>query len=245
MDASRGKTMKSVSIMWAEGVSESEARTTVATVRDVVRLTYEICLKAGILLSPTAIRPFGTWVIPSIPTGDPYSGTHWYIDTAYDARLGKVVAARFLELVRKEPWQTANPHFDVAILDRDMTAASARQAPAGESILAAVLPGIAAVISVYQVRAAGDLATRSSVLRRLVVHNFGHVLEVPAADRAEAVERSDGELHCTNLCVMRHASTATEVANRAREEAAADTRFCPACRRDILRSVLRQRLSTN
>ena len=88
--------MKSVSIMWAEGVEESEARTVVATVRDLLRSIYDVCLKSGVLLSPTAIRPFGTWVIPSLPPGDPYSGTHWYVDTAYDRGLGQVVAPKFL-----------------------------------------------------------------------------------------------------------------------------------------------------
>ena len=51
-------------------------------------------LKAGVGLSPTAIRPFGTWVIPSIPAGDPYSGTHWYIDTAYDHASGLTKALK-------------------------------------------------------------------------------------------------------------------------------------------------------
>src|SRR5437762_3593851 len=140
MDTSRGPALKSVSIMWAEGVSDDEARTAVRTVQDFLRVVYDVCLKSGVTLGATAIRPFGTWVIPSIPPGDPYSGTHWYVDTAYDRGLGQVVGPRFLELVKKEPWQSANPHFDVAILDRDLT-----DGDKGGFVLASTLPGTATV----------------------------------------------------------------------------------------------------
>ena len=259
MDASRGPwagrgpwssaavapAMKSVSIMWAEGVTEAEARTVVSTVRDLLKAIYDICLKAGVLLGPTAIRPFGTWVIPSMPPGDPYSGTHWYIDTAYDRALGQVVAPRFLELVRNEPWQRANPHFDVAVLDRDL-ADPARQG-VGEThfVLSSALPGTAAVISVHRLREeVPDQRRRLRALKRLVVHNFGHVLEVPS-ERGHAVETTDGDRHCTNLCVMRRADSVDSLLSAADEEDAADVLLCRDCRDDVLRSVMRQRVSKN
>lgn len=236
--------MKSVSIMWAEGVAEDEARTVVGTVRDLLKVVYDLCLKAGVLLAPTAIRPFGTWVIPSLPPGDPYSGTHWYIDTAYDRTRGQVVAPRFLELVRDEPWQKANPHFDVAVLDRDLADPPRQRTSDHGFVLASVLPGTATVISVHRLRELGT-ATRLRALRRLVVHNFGHVLEVPSPARQAAVAELGGERHCTNLCVMRHAGSVEELVAACREEDDAGILLCPECRGDVLRSVLRQRLSSN
>jgi hypothetical protein len=176
MAASRGAAMKSISIMWAEGVTEAEAATVVNTVKQVVQVMYDLCFKAGVGLSPTAIRPFGTWVMPSIPAGDPYSGTHWYIQTAYDQARDQVLAPRFLELVKQEPWQIANPHFDVAVLDLDLTEGSG-------SVLGSVLPGTATVISVHRLRAIQPQEQRLRALRRLVVHNFGHVLEIPRDGR--------------------------------------------------------------
>jgi predicted Zn-dependent protease len=237
--------MKSVSIMWAEGVTEDEARTVVGTVRDLLKAVYDVCLKAGVLLAPTAIRPFGTWVIPSLPPGDPYSGTHWYIDTAYDRALGQVVGPKFLDLVRNEPWQRANPHYDVAVLDRDLADPERQAAMERAYVLASVLPGTATVISVRRLRELSEESTRLRALRRLVVHNFGHVLDVPAPSREAAVAVVGGERHCTNLCVMRHAGSVGELVRACEEEDAAGILLCPECRNDVLRSVLKQRLSSN
>ncbi|HEV8637523.1 MAG TPA: hypothetical protein VG370_25160 [Chloroflexota bacterium] len=236
--------MRSVSIMWAEGVTEAEATTVVGTVRDLLKVVYDVAVRSGVALGPTAIRPFGTWVIPSIKQGDPYWGTHWYIDSAYDQGLGQVVGRRFLELVKQEPWQRLNPHFDVAVLDRDLTDVPAKRIGT-DFVLASALPGTATVISVHRLREIADEALRLAALRRLVVHNFGHVLEVPSSDRTEAVEQSADERHCTNLCVMRHAGSVDELLDRLGEEQASGILFCPDCRRDILRSVLRQRISWN
>lgn len=244
MDAARRPAMKSVSIMWAEGVTEAEARLVVGTVRDLLKVAYDVCLKAGVLLAPTAIRPFGTWVIPSLPPGDPYSGTHWYIDTAYDRALGQVVGPRFLELVRNEPWQRDRPHYDVAVVDRDLTD-PAVAAPDDPYVLASALPGTATVLSVYRLRLVADEQRRMRALRRLVVHNFGHVLEVPGPTRQEAVAPIGGERHCTNLCAMRHAGSVDQLLRACEEEDAAGILLCPECRADILRSALKQRLSPN
>jgi predicted Zn-dependent protease len=245
MDATRrAAPMKSVSIMWAEGVTEAEATTVVSTVRDLLRVIYEVALKSGVALGPTAIRPFGTWVIPAIKQGDPYWGTHWYIDTAYDRGLGQVMGPRFLELVKQEPWQRMRPHFDVAVLDGDLTDEPSKRIGA-DFVLASTLPGTGTVISVHRLREVEAEEQRLAALKRLVIHNFGHVLEVPSADRTEAVESSAGERHCTNLCVMRHASGVADLLARHAEEQAAGVLFCPACRRDILHSVLKQRISRN
>lgn len=245
MDATRRPApMRSVSIMWAEGVTEEEATTVVATVRDLLKAIYDVAVRSGVALGPTAIRPFGTWVIPSIKQGDPYWGTHWYIDTAYDQGLRQVVGRRFLELVKQEPWQRVNPHFDVAVVDRDLTDVPAKQIGT-DFVLASALPGTGTVISVHRLREIADQALRLVALKRLVVHNFGHVLEVPSSDRTEAVEQSADERHCTNLCVMRHAGSVDELLVRLGEEQASGILFCPDCRRDILRSVLRQRVSRN
>src|SRR5687768_6875307 len=154
--------LKPVSIMWAEGVTEPEARTAVQTVRELLKVIYQVALKSGVAIGPTAIRPFGTWIIPSIKQGDPYWGTHWYIDTAFDAGRQQVVARIFLELVQREPFQQQNPHFDVALLDVDLTEED------GAPTLASALPGTATVISVHRLREAlTDEGPRLAALKRL------------------------------------------------------------------------------
>ncbi|HEY3110365.1 MAG TPA: hypothetical protein VGL23_16510 [Chloroflexota bacterium] len=237
MAALRGPAMKSISIMWAEGVTDVEAATVVNAIKQVVQVMYDLCYRAGVGLSPTAIRPFGTWVMPSIPAGDPYSGAQWYIETAYDQALGQVLAPRFLELVRQEPWQIASPHFDVAVLDRDLTEGSG-------SVMGSVLPGTATVISVHRLRELADQDARLAALRRLVVHNFGHVLDIPREGRLGVIDVGR-ERHCTSVCAMRDASGVEELVAMAREEIARGHVLCEECRADLVRAVLVQRLSRN
>src|SRR5712692_2846739 len=112
--------MKPVSIMWTQGVDPAEAQIAVSAVRDFLRLVYGIGNAVGLAVPPTAIRPFGTWYRPSVPEGSPYWGTTWYVESSYDASRKQVVGRRFLDLVRDEPWQKENPHWDLALIDRDL-----------------------------------------------------------------------------------------------------------------------------
>ncbi|TAK22106.1 MAG: hypothetical protein EPO26_12535 [Chloroflexota bacterium] len=239
--------MKSISIMWAQGVTDTEARTAVATIRDIVKTVYDACFAEGVLLGPTQIRPFGNWVIPTISTGNPYGSAAWYMETAFDAGRGQIVAPRFLELVRREPWQAANAHFDLAILDRDLADEPEKWFGLGHEpfVLGSVLPGTATVVSVFRLRDIADLRVRMTVLRRLIVHNFGHVLEAPGADRTEEVAASSGERHCVNRCALRDVTTFDNLIEFAQEERDASVSYCARCRRDIMRATLMQRFSRN
>ena len=239
--------MKPVSIMWASGVSETESQTVVDTVKGFLTHVYRLCLKAGIVPGPTTIRPFGTWVIPSMPVGSPYSGTHWYIDSSFDQRLGQVIAPQFLELVRKEPWQVRSPHFDVAVIDRDLTDLPEKTVNQQNSdfVLASVLPGTATVLSVHRLRNLPDDSQRQRVLKRLVTHNFGHVIGLVSPECQVDVESSGGERHCTNVCAMRHGATVEELVTLVEEENKLGVTLCPACRADAIKAVLRLRLTNN
>src|SRR5205823_5411920 len=128
--------------------------------------------------------------------------------------------------------------FDVAVLDQDL----AERAEDPGFVLASVLPGTATVLSVHRLREIADESERLAALRRLAVHNFGHVLEIPREGRASVVVHGRVR-HCTNPCVM---SAADEVADL-RRPAPDDTELglCPECRQDLLRSVMIQRLSRN
>ena len=51
-------------------------------------------------------------------------------------------------------------------------------------------------------RLAGLIGPRLSALRRLVVHNFGHVLEIPREGRLGVID-AGRERHCSSVCGMR------------------------------------------
>ena len=111
---------KFISVMWSEGVSEHESDVLVNAIDRLLKWLY-LRNPSALAQPPIQARVFGNWVIPGLLPDRPYWGTQWYIDTSFSAELGCVIAPTFLELVRQEPWQKGDPHFDLALLDQDLT----------------------------------------------------------------------------------------------------------------------------
>jgi predicted Zn-dependent protease len=237
--------MKPVSIMWSQGVDASEAEIAVASVREFLRVVYEVGHRVGLALPPTAIRPFGTWYIPSVPKGSPYSGTTWYVDASYDAGRQQVDGARFLELVRDEPWQKSNPHWDVAVIDRDLTEAESAAGRSRDFVLGTSVPELATVLSVYRLRGLVRSEQRELALRRLVFHCFGEVLGLPSRSRSAAVELVGSRRYCTNSCVMRNASTVEQLVRAAEQEGRDGVALCDSCQRDLVEIFVMRGKSPN
>lgn len=237
--------MKSVSIMWTQGVETTEAQLVIVAVRDFLRLVYSIGHRAGLALPPTTIRPFGTWEIPSKPEGSPYQGTHWYVDNSFDPLLQQVSGARFLELVRDEPWQKSNPHWDVAVIDRDLTADAASPAIDREFALGTSAPELGTVLSVYRLRGLVRPEQRGRALRWLVLHQFGAVLGLPSRSRQSAVEEVGARRFCANHCVMHHTATVEQLVRAAEREPNDRVVLCDQCRRDIVEITVMRGRSPN
>lgn len=234
--------MKPVSIMWSRGVDPAEAEIAVATVRDFLRVVYDVGTAAGLAVPPTSIRPFGTWHIPSIPPGSPYSGTHWYLEASYDPRRHQVIGRRFLELVRDEPWQKQDPHWDVAVIDRDLVDGEDQN---GAFSLATTMPELATVLSVHRVRGLVRHDQREMALRRLVLHHFGRVLGLPARTRVDCVDLDGEHRYCTDVCLMRQATTLEQVVRFAEQEGKDRVLLCHRCRRDLVHQLALRRVCAN
>ena len=165
----------------------------------------------------------------------PHWGVQWYIDQSYDRELDQVIAPQYLELMRQEPWQRAMPHYDLALIDENLTefpTPLARARP-DHYCLGTSLPGTAALISVHHIRRLTDRTLRDRVLARLVLHHIGHLLGVPDLYRSEGLVRRGLEMHCANRCVMRHAATLEELVALTEDEATLGWPFCAECTRNL------------
>ncbi len=237
---------KSLSVNWSEGVADQESGLLTAVIDHVFRWLF-LHVAPALTDPPIKVRVFGNWVIPALVPDKPYWGSQWYVQESYESEVAQVIGPAFLELVRQEPWQASEPHYDLALLDDDLTdypLPLARLRP-DHYAMGTSLPGISAVMSVYRIREIEDERLRNLAMARLVRHNLGHVLGIPSLTRQESTERLGLETHCTNKCVMRHAATVDDLARLALQEADMGWPFCPLCTKELYSVIIEHALNWN
>ena len=213
---------KYISMMWSEGVLEEESEVFSRTVEGTLKWLY-VRHPLALADPPIQMRLYGNWVITALVPDNPYWGTLWYIDTSYDNDLQRVVAPVFLELVRQEPWQRLDPHFDLALLDQDLTdfpSPLARLRP-DHYALGTSFPGhdrhVATACARWPIGASASCAGASRAPPPGA--RDGH------PEFSQSVQRLGLELHCVNC--HRHAGT---VENRRRSPwTELGWPFCDAC----------------
>jgi hypothetical protein len=226
--------VKFISVTWSEGINEWEQTVLANTLEHVIRwlnLRHLPALKDP----PLRIRLFGNWMIPSLAPDHPYWGTQWYINRSYDQDLEQVITPVYLELVRQEPWQKVDPHYDIALVEHDLTdfpAPLARLRPEHYA-LSASFPGTSAILSTRRIHLLEDENMRQVALSRLACHCLGHALGAVDFSRKGDVARLGLELHCTNRCVMRHAASVDELVTLSLEEQEYGWTFCSTCTRAL------------
>ena len=239
--------MKSISFQWTPGVENWEAETVVSTIAHLQEVALVLGQRAGFSVERGELRPLGTWVIPQLPRGSPYWSTLWYVEQSLDEATGQIVGPRFIRAIRDEPWQQAGPHYDVAIVDHDLRDAPERNIAPGSDphVFASCRPNLAAVLSVHRLRGIAAPAERQIALRRLALHAFGRVLELPAAGRESNVETAHGGPGCLNRCALRLAADPAQLLDLAREEHETRTIFCAECTANLLDHVIRTHFQLN
>ncbi len=229
-----------ISITWSEGINEDESAILIQEVSRIIKWLY-FQLPTALNTPPTQIRVFGDWAISGLEPGSPYWGTQWYIDSSFNEDLQQVIAPLFLELMRQEPWQIETPHWDLALIDHDLTdypTAGPITKETPHYALGSSLPGSIAVMSVRRVRAIPDARLRQLALQRLVRHNLGHIMGAVSYKRDYRSVKHGLETHCVNRCAMRHASSVEELIEYAIEENNLPYLFCEQCAQELRSNLL-------
>lgn len=216
-----------ISLTWAEEISESEAKVLIYTVSEaVIRVGERVGPWFRSQALPT-IRPFGDWTIPMMPHGAAYSSANWYLEHCRTSDGKRIDGAAYLRLVELEPWQSSTPHFDVALIAKELADAD------GHSVLNVALPGLACVAAAYSVRRLGSQEAQILGLRHLVAHALGRAVGIPQPARSTDVTSQDGNLYCTNLCAMRPCIHLRELLEYGMEGANQPSLYCDACQRGL------------
>ncbi|MHB0875261.1 MAG: hypothetical protein ACYC5O_04345 [Anaerolineae bacterium] len=212
--------MKSISMSWASGVQDDEAVQCLSAVVGVISSLYYTHWPWGLISPLVGLRTFGSWVIPALPEGSPYSSFDWYVAASYDEEKQAIDGDRFLDLVVNEPWQQEDHHFDFSVVDQTLAASAT-----GEPLPLASRKGTAAVVSVEWVRRSGGPGEQRLALRRLAAQGIGMAFGLEPHQAREP------------KCAMRAFTTADELVALASEEWDASTIYCDEHYRALL-SVL-------
>ncbi len=216
-----------ISLTWSQDVEESEARALVYTVTHVVaqmgkRLPFWFRFQ-----SLPQIRPFGDWVILMMPRGSAYSSMDWYIERSVTPDREALDGDTYLRLVEMEPWQSSTPHLDLALVGRDLNDAH------GRSVLSVVRDGVAAVVSVYQLRRFFKPEELIVKLSHLVAHNLGRVVGIPLHNRKTGLLYVGEEIYCAHLCAMRPMTGLEDLVELSEQTADEWGFYCETCQREM------------
>ncbi len=216
-----------ISLTWSQDVEEGEAHVLVYTVSYLVaqlgkRMPFWFQFQAL-----PQIRPFGDWVILMMPQGSAYSSMDWYMKHSVTPDDKAIDGAAYLRLVEMEPWQSSTPHFDLALVGRDLNDAQ------GRSVLSVVRAGIAAVVSVRQLRSLFDKEERIVKLSHLVAHNFGRVVGIPLAERKTGLQHVGDSIYCTHLCAMRPIMTLDDLVELSEQIRGRWSFYCDVCQSEM------------
>ncbi len=250
--------MKPISILWSDGVSEAEVKAAVTALRDFLRYVQTVGFEQDICLAPITVRPLGNWIIQGAGGSGAYHSFRWYWQTSLDERSGQVSAATFIEIVRYEPWQHAEPHFDLALLhsdlrddvtDTDEDAASGGEYPL---VFACTEPGLVTVISTCHLAHIADRDLRLKCLRSLVMHNFGRLIGLPGGlpetkrgAPQPAAARHTPARTCAPPCAMHEAQSIDDLMSVAAAAKGEKPVLCDLCKEDLRSIVFRLHFSEN
>ena len=217
----------------------TEARAVIEGAADALEHAFLLATDSGIGLARPHLRPLGTWHIPSVDRDTPYWSTQYYIEQSLDEISGIIDGRRFIEIIRREPWQQMGAHYDLAIVHYELSDDPVRMADDEDPFaLSATEPNLASVISVNRVRQIGRSADRKLALARLAMHSLGHVFEAVPEGRDNS-ELTWGDWHCRNEgCVMRHAATVETLLDLAHAEDEYDHSYCEDCSDAIFEHLL-------
>ncbi|MGQ9555577.1 MAG: hypothetical protein ACUVWR_15865 [Anaerolineae bacterium] len=221
--------MKSISVSWASGVEDEEAVQCLTAIVDVITYLYHRHWPMGLIVPIVGLRPFGSWVIPALPEGSPYSSFDWYVESAYNEDWQAMDAERFLSLVEAEPWQQESHHYDFSVVHLPL-----RLGNSPNHLGLASRPNIASVVSADWARFYDSIEMQRLALRRLAFQGIGLAFGLEPHNTREAP-----------ICALRLVVGHNEFLAKALEEHKAGIVYCDEHLRALLGKLLSGREPLN
>ena len=222
-----------ISVSWTPGVDADSTQILIQTIEDTFNLLRRHLGKPGQFDPMPVVRLFGAWVIPTAPHGAAYSDVNWYAEHGLDESRKHLLASRYLEIIRLEPWQSNSPHLDFALTELPLVDDISGPYPVTNA-LGFARPGLVSLVSTYPFLSIGDRHLRRVAMWQTLAHFFGRLFDVPRVSRHEHVLEHQGGLYCTNTCAMRFTDTPTLALSFGQQQVAGGVMYCRACQQDLV-----------
>lgn len=225
-----------ISVSWTPDVDPADAQLLVRVIEDVYDLLRPRFGRPGQFDPLPQVRIFGAWEIPDLPPGATYRDIVWITRRSLDDESRYLLASRYLDLIRLEPWQSSQPHLDLTLTDLPIRDDRPGRNGA-EQVLGVSRRALVSLISTHRLGQIASPTLRQIALRHLFQNFLGQMLNTPDARRGDSLMLVDGEAFCTNVCAMRHTPTTKEALAYGQEQASQALIYCEDCQRDMVARI--------
>ena len=234
-----------ISMTWTPGVAMEDARLLIRQMEDIYDLLRGHFGPPGQFDPLPTVRVFGAWELPSDETtiGNVYRSVDWMLERSLADDGQHILATRYLDTIRHEPWQSSHPHFDLSITALPI------EDDQGEKIqqnaLGITRRGMVSLVSLHPLAEVRRVVLRRAALMQLYAHYIGQMFDAPCVGPSERLEEFGGEIYCTNQCAMRYLSSVDDALTYGVDQSSEGTIYCEACQYDIISQILSYHYGTN
>ena len=225
-----------ISVTWTPGVDSEDAQILIHIIEDTYGLLRRHFGPPGQFDPLPSVRIFGAWAISTVPADAAYANIDWYVTRSLDNAQQRILASRYLNTVILEPWQSTDPHFDLAMTDLPLVDDLA-DTDSDTEVMGICRPGLLSLISSNLLGRFTSPELRKLAMQHILAHYLGRLFDIPLATREESVMSRQSELYCTDNCAMRFTDDPARALDFGRQQASSGVIYCDACQRDLIAQI--------
>jgi predicted Zn-dependent protease len=213
--------------MFEEGVSPAQMTLILQGIAEM--------LNAAQVGNNVQVKNFGVWRNTNYVSGNTllaFQSVDWYVTHAMDRARNQIHCGKLAKSLRIEPWQEAQPHYDVLVLKSDLYDGDV------DWCFGYSIPG-QAITSVHRFEKwlSDDRYIQDECFKTVVMHEIGHMLGIVDETRKDITYNLGW--HCIHPnCIMRQSENIDLCQLHTYDRLISEQTLCPSCQRDLRNHVL-------
>lgn len=226
-----------LSVTWSPNTDALDARLLVRTLESLYSELRRSIGNPNQFDPLPSMRIFGAWTIQSIPAEASYQSVDWFYSHSMDDKGEAVLASRFVDVVRLEPWQASFPHFDFSLTDLTVCDDITSAQPCDE-VVGVSRRGLVSLVSTRPLLRIRNNTLRHMAMEMAFYHYLGMMFGGPSHTRQPGtIELRHGQPYCRNRCALRYIATIDTALAIGQDQKDERIIFCQDCRRDLIANL--------